>query len=82
MATNSAQSHFYSALLTRLVLSQPRCHSGVLTIRVGSPAAVDMGQYLEEVMTYALPVEQMQIQIATVIWATAMNVHPMQMLHS
>ena len=33
-------------------------------------------------MTYALPMEQMQIQIATAIWATAMSVHPMQMLHS
>ena len=49
---------------------------------MGSTATVDMGQHLEEVMTYTLPAEQMQIQIATAIWAAAMNVHPMQMLHS
>lgn len=49
---------------------------------MGSAAAVHMGQYLEQGMTYALPVEQMQIQVATAIWATAMNIHRVQMLHS
>lgn len=49
---------------------------------MGSAATVHMGQHLVEEMTCTLPAEQMQIQIATAVWATAMNVHPMQMLHS
>ena len=33
-------------------------------------------------MTCALPMEQMQIQVATAFYVTAMDIHPMEMLHS